>query len=102
MLILSHPYQPESGQTKPINFYPLIPDSNYKIEGTHLFANHNNAVVNWNLEIRPFKTMSSNSRVKSATLVTEFMNTVSLKTNRKRTDNVLFLFTLNLQRSLEI
>ena len=55
MLILSHPYQPETGQTKPINFYPLIPENNYKIEGTHLFANHNNAVVNWNLEIRPFK-----------------------------------------------
>jgi hypothetical protein len=53
MLILSYNYQSEQGP-RLINYYPLIPKNNYKIEGTHLFTNHNNAIINWNIEIKPF------------------------------------------------
>jgi len=54
MIILCYPYQPKEKLPRFIKYYPLIPENNYKIEGTHLFANHEDSVVNWNLEIKPF------------------------------------------------
>jgi hypothetical protein len=53
MLILSYNYQPEQGP-RLMNYYPLIPADNYKIEGTHLFTNHNGDTIDWNIEIKPF------------------------------------------------
>ena len=53
MLVLSYNYQPEQGP-RLMNYYPLIPEFNYKIEGTHLFTNHSNSIIPWNIEIKPF------------------------------------------------
>jgi hypothetical protein len=53
MLILSFNYQPETG-SRLMNYYPFIPADNYKIEGTHLFTNHKDATIDWNIEIMPF------------------------------------------------
>jgi len=54
MLVLSFPYQPDNGQHRLLNFYPLIPENNFKIEGTILFSNHVSGAVDWNLELKPF------------------------------------------------